>query len=411
MAEVQLGVVIELPISSLHSSPYQTRSHMDKASLNILGQNIVDHGQNRPIKVRPHPTIEDAYEIGYGHRTIAALKMKGRDIVLAIIQKMTDKEMAWLIWNENQLHENLYPIDIARWVSMMAENFGYAQVELSNETGYTQQRISQIMAMLALEPFFVEEKLIRLTERQARAILSSAKEILRSAKDDDLVNLCAAVQDHDDRFGQLPSSPQIEEYARLIESRHILELAVSMPSIPEHEPSAANLKALDDDATDPETASMYAQGTVEPVQEERKVEDVGVLPRLPPETPYETLNRVTSKFSDAPPRFLANALMEDHRLPQEKADQLVKEYLSSHDLEEASMSDSMTRNYSCPFCERWTPADLLSRSYNRLKDLEITVSLDLQYNGEDLTMEVPVGPVLEAFMVEHIKYQRELLKP
>ena len=65
----------DIPLDQLHPAPWNKVRPVDEAFV----QSIRDHGQLVTSMARPHPTLEDEYEIVYGHRRHAGLEAAGKE--------------------------------------------------------------------------------------------------------------------------------------------------------------------------------------------------------------------------------------------------------------------------------------------------------------------------------------------
>lgn len=85
-----------------------------------LVNSMRDHGQQVPILVRPHPTLEGRYQIAYGHRRLKAAAEIGCT-VRAIIKKMTDDELVMAQGQENSARTDLSFIEKARFAARLEQ--------------------------------------------------------------------------------------------------------------------------------------------------------------------------------------------------------------------------------------------------------------------------------------------------
>ena len=93
--------VVDIPIESVLPNPYQTRVLEADDEIEKLAASIADVGLIYPIVVRVHPQHKGMYEIGNGHRRLAALKSLDREVVSAFVRDFNDLEMAEICAIEN----------------------------------------------------------------------------------------------------------------------------------------------------------------------------------------------------------------------------------------------------------------------------------------------------------------------
>jgi len=176
---------LRLPLDVIHPSPLQMRLGMDAEALEELAESLRRDGQQRPIKVRPHPSRAGEYEIVYGHRTYEAAKLAGLSELDAIVEEMSDEEVMWAQWAENEYREALCDYDRARWLKKMIDEYGYSTRELADKLRKSQPWVVYHLKMLELEEVITRvitsrdfdispvEVMRKLSERQARAIRSA----------------------------------------------------------------------------------------------------------------------------------------------------------------------------------------------------------------------------------------------
>lgn len=194
----------EVPVSRIQPSPVQMRSSMDPGALARLAESLRRDGQQRPVKVRPLP--DEHFELVFGHRTVDAAKIAGMEVVQAIVEDLTDEEVMWAQFAENEYREDVSDYDRARWLRNMIDKFGHTQTELAERIGMGRSRIAQLLRMLELEKIVTAVTIQGINERQARAILAAPEED-RSA-------LVQYIEVYLEERGETPPASAIEEYAQ-----------------------------------------------------------------------------------------------------------------------------------------------------------------------------------------------------
>ncbi len=81
-----------------------------------FARNIRANGQQVPILVRPHPTVEGRYQIAYGRRRLRAVKAAGLQ-VKAAVRSMTDDELVLAQGQENSARQDLSFIERALYAA------------------------------------------------------------------------------------------------------------------------------------------------------------------------------------------------------------------------------------------------------------------------------------------------------
>jgi len=81
-----------------------------------FARNIRENGQQVPILVRPHPSIEGRYQIAYGRRRLRAVKAAGL-LVKAAVRPLTDDEVILAQGQENSARQDLSFIERALYAA------------------------------------------------------------------------------------------------------------------------------------------------------------------------------------------------------------------------------------------------------------------------------------------------------
>jgi ParB family chromosome partitioning protein len=81
-----------------------------------FARNIRENGQQVPILVRPHPSIDGRYQIAYGRRRLRAIKAAGLQIKAAV-RTMTDDELVLAQGQENSARQDLSFIERALYAA------------------------------------------------------------------------------------------------------------------------------------------------------------------------------------------------------------------------------------------------------------------------------------------------------
>lgn len=95
----------------------------DDVQFEEFARNIRDNGQQVPVLVRPHPTVEGRYQIAYGRRRLRAVRAAGFKIKAAI-RNLTDDELVLAQGQENSARQDLSFIERALYAAQLEAN-GY----------------------------------------------------------------------------------------------------------------------------------------------------------------------------------------------------------------------------------------------------------------------------------------------
>ncbi|MDL2316263.1 ParB/RepB/Spo0J family partition protein [Desulfovibrio sp. OttesenSCG-928-A18] len=163
-----------LLLIDIRPNPLQPRKNFDDAALRELADSIKSQGLLQPLLVRPLSGSETGkYEIVAGERRWRAASLAGLREVPVFIRSLTDEEtlLAGLI--ENLQREDLNPIEEARALQTLKQEFALSQDVLAQKIGKSRSAVANSLRLLAL-PEKTQDLLAegRISPGHARAILS-----------------------------------------------------------------------------------------------------------------------------------------------------------------------------------------------------------------------------------------------
>ncbi len=187
--EVQAqGTVTNLRVSMVEPRPDQPRQNFDKEALAQLADSIAANGVLQPILVRPS-TQEGFYQIIAGERRWRAARMAGISEIPARIVDVDDREAMALALVENLQREDLNPVEQARGLRRLLEEYGCTQESAAELVGCSRPALTNALRLLALpEPVLAMLEDGRLSAGHGRTLLalgdekriqSAAEEVLR----------------------------------------------------------------------------------------------------------------------------------------------------------------------------------------------------------------------------------------
>jgi ParB family chromosome partitioning protein len=109
-------VVTTVKISEIKPNPYQTREHIDPARVRELADEIKSTGFWEGLRARQ---VDGHYELVFGHRRLAALKLLGHKEVHIDVVKLDDGQMAMQALIENVQREGLNDIEKANGIKRL----------------------------------------------------------------------------------------------------------------------------------------------------------------------------------------------------------------------------------------------------------------------------------------------------
>jgi len=141
---------LRLPIREIRSNPLQPRKTFDAAALEELAESIRQHGILQPILVREIP---DGYELIAGERRLRAAQLAGLHEVPVIVRRSAAAEPAdqlELSLIENLQRTDLNPIEEARALKRLSDQFGYTQDQIAQALGKGRVAVAHSLRLLAL---------------------------------------------------------------------------------------------------------------------------------------------------------------------------------------------------------------------------------------------------------------------
>jgi ParB family transcriptional regulator, chromosome partitioning protein len=165
----------EVPVDLLRRGKYQPRVDMREETLAELAESIKAQGVVQPIVVRPVPNpggAETEYEIVAGERRWRAAQMAGLQTIPAVIRDIPDESAVAVALIENIQREDLNPIEEARSLHRLIEEFGLTHADAADAVGRSRATVTNLLRLLEL-PRIVREslELRELDMGHARALL------------------------------------------------------------------------------------------------------------------------------------------------------------------------------------------------------------------------------------------------
>src|SRR5512139_527162 len=165
----------EVPVDLLRRGKYQPRVDMREDSLTELAESIRAQGVVQPIVVRPIANAangETEYEIVAGERRWRAAQIAGLATIPAVVREIPDESAVAVALIENIQRENLNPLEEARSLHRLIEEFGLTHADAADAVGRSRATVTNLLRLLEL-PRPVREMVERrqLDMGHARALL------------------------------------------------------------------------------------------------------------------------------------------------------------------------------------------------------------------------------------------------
>ena len=160
-----------VPVGDIRPGRYQPRVQMDDEALQELAESIKAQGVIQPVIVREHGLSQ--YELIAGERRWRAAQMAGLAEIPVVVKNISDETALAMGLIENLQRENLNPIEEARGLKRLADEFSLTHETIAKAVGKSRSAISNSLRLLAL-PEPVQDMLYqrRLEMGHARALLT-----------------------------------------------------------------------------------------------------------------------------------------------------------------------------------------------------------------------------------------------
>src|SRR6202522_3902830 len=143
-----------LPVDLLQRGKYQPRADMRPESLGELADSIKSRGLVQPILVRPlprpNPTESQRYEIIAGERRWRAAQMAGLTEIPAVIRDVPDEDAVAMALIENIQREDLNPLEEARALLRLIEEFGLTHQAAAEAVGRSRAAVRNLLRLMEL---------------------------------------------------------------------------------------------------------------------------------------------------------------------------------------------------------------------------------------------------------------------
>ncbi len=137
-------------VDQIHRGQFQPRKHIDEASIDELSQSIRAQGVMQPIVLRRRPA--GGYEIIAGERRWRASVKAGLLEIPAVVRKVTDQQALALALIENLQREDLNPLEEARALGRLRDEFGLTQQEVADAVGKSRTAVTNLLRLQNLSP-------------------------------------------------------------------------------------------------------------------------------------------------------------------------------------------------------------------------------------------------------------------
>ena len=164
------GERVELiKITQIEPNRDQPRKKFDEEKLDELASSIKQYGVIQPIIVMPK---DDYYQIVAGERRWRASKKAGLTEMPCLVRTKTEQENREIALIENIQRENLNPIEKARGLRKLLDDYVLTQQELADKLGMSRSGLTNNVRILNLDPRVIDLVLeYNFSERQCRELM------------------------------------------------------------------------------------------------------------------------------------------------------------------------------------------------------------------------------------------------
>ena len=167
-----------LPVDIIQRGKFQPRLDMHQESLQELADSIGEQGVVQPIVVRSIGA--GRYEIIAGERRWRAAQLAGLHEIPAVVREVDDRGAIAIALIENIQRENLNPIEEARALKRLVDEFEVTHEEAAHAVGRSRAAVSNLLRLLDLEETvkqMVEHRELEMGHARALLALSGGRQI------------------------------------------------------------------------------------------------------------------------------------------------------------------------------------------------------------------------------------------
>ena len=161
----------EIPLSAIHSSPWQPRKTFDPDAIAALAGTIREKGLIQPLVVRAR--TGGGYELVAGERRFRALRSLGEAKAPVVVLEASDADVRELALIENLQRADLNPIEEAEAYQALIVDKNLTQDQVADRLGVARASVANTVRLLRL-PDAVKQLLAegQLSAGHAKAVLS-----------------------------------------------------------------------------------------------------------------------------------------------------------------------------------------------------------------------------------------------
>lgn len=162
--------VQEIELIKIIPNPHQPRLSFNEEKLQELANSIKEHGIIQPIVVSKN---NGNYEIIAGERRFEAAKLAGLKTIPVIIRDASERQKLELAVTENVQRHDLDPIEEAKALKKLIDDFDMSQEEVAQKIGKSRSVVANKVRLLNL-PVEIQKSLIvgKISEGHCKLLLA-----------------------------------------------------------------------------------------------------------------------------------------------------------------------------------------------------------------------------------------------
>ncbi len=137
-----------LPVDRVRRGRYQPRRHFDPDALQELADSISSQGMVQPVVVRP---VDGGFELIAGERRWRAAQIAGMQEIPGVVREMEDQAAAAIALIENIQREDLNPLEEARAIARLVEDFELTHQQVAGAVGRSRASVSNLLRLQELD--------------------------------------------------------------------------------------------------------------------------------------------------------------------------------------------------------------------------------------------------------------------
>lgn len=138
----------EMLLSNIEPNADQPRKQFNDDALSALVESIKTHGVITPLIVTPKP--DGKYMIIAGERRYRAATAAGLVSVPVCVREYTQVQIDELSLIENIQREDLNPMEVARAIKKLMDDYGYTQEEAAERIGKARPTVANLLRLMDL---------------------------------------------------------------------------------------------------------------------------------------------------------------------------------------------------------------------------------------------------------------------